>query len=492
MNGDRVSADALWRAGDLRGAVDAASALGKDLSASPGDLTSAAFVLMRANHLDIAEDLLRRAIASAPADAVGHSLVSQIGRARGAIETALSIARRAAVFPTRRAEASRSIGQMFELLGRDAEAEFWFRVAVEASGGSPSDQRWLADHLLRKGQAGDAWALIHRAEIASGSTDPRLADGLSGLDGETLIVDGDPEDIAACVYTSSWVPSLARDNQVILSAPPRLATTFRRSFPSLSIRTSGDSLDTEAKALRVGRWSLPRLLRETPAATPALRADPARQAFWRNALSRQFGQRKIVGISWRSSLTLRPGAFDPPRAQRLADLHRSATSSAGEAARLWRKHVPLGAFDSVFSDREVQTVSVQYGVDAAEVAYIGGKLGLPLAFPPLDFLADLDDVTALLASLDAIITIPNTHAHLAAALGTPTVVLCHETPTAVWGLMRHRPHYERAEFVRKPIQRRPDDTIVNGWAGDWSDTVARALGAVRRMLGLADRETTSS
>jgi hypothetical protein len=111
----------------------------------------------------------------------------------------------------------------------------------------------------------------------------------------------------------------------------------------------------------------------------------------------------------------------------------------------------LSLFATLFAESEVQWISLQYGSHAqAEVAHA------PLFVDrTVDQLVDMDRFAAQVASMDLVITIDNSTAHLAGALGVPVWVLLPFAPDWRWQLDRSdSPWYPSMRLFRQP---RPDD-----------------------------------
>ena len=83
-------------------------------------------------------------------------------------------------------------------------------------------------------------------------------------------------------------------------------------------------------------------------------------------------------------------------------------------------------------------------------------------------ITDFAEYAAMLAALDAVVTVDTASAHLAGALGRPGLVLLPRVPDWRWGLgAPATPWYGRLRLVR---QLRP---------GDWSGPIAEAAAILR-------------
>lgn len=103
-------------------------------------------------------------------------------------------------------------------------------------------------------------------------------------------------------------------------------------------------------------------------------------------------------------------------------------------------------------------VSLQYGEAETEAGIAGiAQAGGPaiLRDPEVDAFNDIDGLAAQIVALDAVLTISNTAAHLAGALGQRTAVLLDGRPHLVWPYLGDRtPWYRRLRLAR-PSPGRP-------------------------------------
>ena len=221
-----------------------------------------------------------------------------------------------------------------------------------------------------------------------------LAIGEQGLGDEIMFASLVPDLLAA----------LEPQGRLSLALEPRLHALARRSFPSVEILAYATERRGGRPHRRVapggGRgvelWaplaSLPRAFRRTPQAyrpAPYLTPDPARVAHWRGWL----GPAPAIGLSWRSGL---------------------------QGGRRGRHAPELAAFAPLLQ-AGVRVVHLQYGAREEELATLDALAATPLLRPPdIDLKQDLDDLAALCVALDAVVSVPNATAALAAACGAET------------------------------------------------------------------------
>jgi hypothetical protein len=230
----------------------------------------------------------------------------------------------------------------------------------------------------------------------------------------------------------------------LVECDPRLVPLFARSFP----RVTATARPADPAALPpVGRCdvieylgTLPRFLRrrieDFPQTAGYLRPDPNCVTKWRSSLSRLGGGLK-VGISW---------------------------NGGKDAETRRRRSIPLDLWGPIFQVPGVQFVNIQYGWAAAEAIQANDRFGVPLDDgSDCDPLHNLDDFAAKLAALDLVLTVDNSTAHLAAALGKPVWTLLPFAADWRWMLDRERtPWYPTMRLLRCRA------------ADDWSELLQRA------------------
>jgi ADP-heptose:LPS heptosyltransferase len=161
-----------------------------------------------------------------------------------------------------------------------------------------------------------------------------------------------------------------------------------------------------------------------------LRADPELAAKLRQRIAT--GGRKLVGLSWRS-------------------LHREWGAN---------KTAKLSDFEAILRWPNARFVDLQYGDTNEERAALR-ETGIELAhLDDIDNTNDIDGLAALITACDAVVSVSNTTAHLAGALGKPVWLLVPYGQGRLWYWFKERkdsPWYPHMRVYRQ----------VNGqsWAG---------------------------
>ena len=122
----------------------------------------------------------------------------------------------------------------------------------------------------------------------------------------------------------------------------------------------------------------------------------------------------------------------------------------------------------IFGRRDVVYVSLQYGDVSAEIAQFKAKTGIEIVeFESVDNFNDLDGHAALIDACDYVVSVSNTTAHIAGALGKRGYIAL---PYARGMFFYWVPRDENSQSYWYPSLRLFDQ----GRDGDWT-TVTRAI-----------------
>jgi len=195
----------------------------------------------------------------------------------------------------------------------------------------------------------------------------------------------------------------------VIECNTRVAPLFARSFPQAHVQGASKQDDQAWLAelppvdCQTAIGSLPLRFRRTPAAFPApnayLKADPLRISHWRRLLAETSTDRH-VGIAWRGG-SLR--------------------------TRQQLRTIPLLDWIPVLEQPGVQFHILQYGETASEIEALPEPFSMILN-SVVSITDDLDELAALITALDLVISVDNTVAHLAGALGKPTWIMLSFSP----------------------------------------------------------------
>ena len=322
-----------------------------------------------------------------PRSAAGRRLRAILGRARALFKRRSS-----------HAEVERHARLMEESVGRgDWLAARNHALALGELGERLGDAGLVkkAGRALRRLHGGNrTWQLIATSKRVPGRPE---WDG-SDLAGRTLLVDRREGDLAIFFQFASLLgPVVAAAGRCILFVEPRLAPLYRRTYPGLDVRVEGEDEPDAVKAdvfsafetLATHFWP------DDPAARAPfvpLLPDPQLVAELRSGYLGR-GPGPLIGFAWGS-------------------LNKSKDLPALDD---WR--TLLGQLPGRF-------VSLQYGdVGPALLEFERHAPGRVIHDASVDQLSDMDRFAAQIAALDIVVTISNTGAHLAGALGVPAIVM---------------------------------------------------------------------
>ena len=269
--------------------------------------------------------------------------------------------------------------------------------------------------------------------------------------GEKLAPDGrlliwNEQGVGDEIMFAGFIPDVIRTgNRCVLDCDARLNPLFARSFPGIEIVSTGNP-DPEHPpmldfAAHLPSGSLPGLFRTTHAAfaataSPYLAADPLETEKFRASYA---DGKRLAGLSWYTK-------------NRKTGRHRS---------------IDLSLFAPWFARPDIRWISLQYG-DHDELEKQAAQAGAPILIDrSIDPLSDIDRFAAQVAAMDLVVTIDNSTAHLAGALGVPTWVLLPFAPDWRWLLARDdSPWYPSLRLFRQPK------------LGDWPAVIQKVLSAL--------------
>lgn len=278
------------------------------------------------------------------------------------------------------------------------------------------EARWQSDHQTRR------WRELEQP-LWRGE---RLPSGQLLLWGEQGVGD-------EIFFAGLFPDAIATGNECVVECDPRLVPLFARSFRKATFVASQPSqMSRFAAHLPMG--SLPGLFRTTASCFPStnvpyLLADPIAAEVFR---ARYQDGRRTIGLAWRS---------------------RNAKSGM-------RRSIELSVLALLFTRTDVCWVSLQYG-DPSAIEAESEAVGAPMLVDrSIDQIDNLDTFAAQVMAMDLVITIDNSTAHLAAALGVPVWVML---PFASdWRWLEERvdcPWYPSMRLFRQPAP------------GEWQDVV---------------------
>jgi tetratricopeptide (TPR) repeat protein len=414
----------------------------KAVELDPGDAaahTNFCLVLHEMGTYDRARHHGERAIALEPRLPEAHHNLGLVLRELGDPERAVGHFQKALEFKPR-AEIAAGLGHAYRDLGRlrEAFANYDRALRLKPDLGDAAINRAYA-HLMNE-EYGAGWEQFEERFTATGTAirefGPPRWNG-EPLKGKTILVHAE-QGLGDEILFASCLPDLiARAERVIIECDDRLAALYRRSFPQSIVRggKKDDPADWVKKyepvhfQLPVG--SLPRWFRTDRAAFPRragyLQADPQAVDQWRRRLGIEDSHR--IGLAWRGG---------------------------GPRTRGHLRSVPLELLGPLL-EQDAVFVSLQHGADARELDRAGGRLRI---FPGVT--ENPDQLAALIAALDLVISVDNTTVQLAGALDHPVWVILSASPEWRYGIGGETmPWYPSARLFRQGGDRRWEPVVQN-------------------------------
>jgi tetratricopeptide (TPR) repeat protein len=411
--------------------------------------------------LEEAEIHCREAVRLNPERLINRLNLAVILRQSGRLAEAEKLYRELDLEKNASARACADYGNLIvESGGNPEEARRWFRRGQSFSDDARS--HFLEALLdLSGGRFAAGW---DRYEARKHTTERRWHQEYAGFpdwDGKLLgdrhlLVYGE-QGLGDEIMFASMLPDvLKRAKRVTLLSDIRLGSLFARSFPAVEVVAAElERRGERAAALsgidcHIAAGSLGRLFRRRAQDFPRHRGylvpDPARIAEWREKLA-GLGNGPKIGLSWRGGV-----------------------QGTGRS----RRSLTLDALAPVLDQPGACWVSLQHDADGDEIARCcaGRQAGIAHFQGATQ---DLDDLAALIASLDLVVSVCNTNVHIAGALGKQVWVMAPLAPEWRYGRSGERMlWYPSARVIRQSRY------------GEWEPVVQRVTAAVAARI----RETT--
>jgi hypothetical protein len=277
------------------------------------------------------------------------------------------------------------------------------------------------DLLERIGAYGEAWQLLADAALIR---NPAEIPEWSGEDisRETLLVERRVRHTGAELRMARFLGGAARKaSEVIACVEPRLVALLRRSLPEVTVVEKSDAVARKRATRGASYERVAQFVAENGEAIRAsfrpLRPPPEIVAQLR--ARRSASPRPMVGIAWYSSNQRK----QLPALEDWSDLIRR--------------------FPGTY-------ISLQYDEDSCSLDRLRDSSGRPVeGAQGIDQIADMDAFAGQVASVDIVVTISNTTAHMAGALGVPCLVLLDDLDHLFWPQRATKtPFYPATRLIR--------------------------------------------
>ncbi len=397
-----------------------------------------AATLVYLDRLDEAESISRFSESLSPNDAETLTTLGLVLQEKGSSAEAEAVFRRAVSVKPTLAEAWNNIGMSLQHQGAVEAAVEYYDKAIALKPDFSGAYTNKAQALLALGRFDEGWGIYRFRFEQKVYGSSRRAFSLPIWDGELrenlkLLIWTDQGVGDEVLYSSMISDLVVRGVQIVLECSERLVPLLRRSFPSAAVVARRFPLDPAINELKpnahislaeLGRFVRPSMMsfpvRQGHLCAEANAVRKIRERYEQHALGQP-----IVGVSWKSE-NPRTGKF---------------------------KSVATAEWHKITKTKGVYFVSLQYGDVKADLE----ELGAVIQDPDISPLADLDAFAAQVAAMDLVVTVSNTTAHIAGALGVPVWTLLPKAQGLLWYWFiggDYSPWYSSMRLFR---QRKPND-----------------------------------
>lgn len=391
--------------------------------------TNAAQVALGQGRLADAEALDAQGLAVAPGDQGLRTMQAVLRWYRGEIDEAIQALTQLVEESPYHQETLLSLAKMLRFSGRTDEARLFLQLLHHVSPGWAPVYHELGSLCLQAGDWSQGWQIFQREWTVRGQIGhPYACPTWAGdaLQGRRLLIrcDFGAGDVLQFLRLVPWLP---RDGAILIEAHARHLPLLHqyRGLERVARMGHFGTIPTDAYDCAVSLWQVPWLLALRPqdlSATtlPAIVPDPARVARWRRRLDAT--ARLRIGLCWEVSRML---PFDAYRT------------------------IPLTALAPLMAVPDIAWYQLQAKADAdtrpAWAVAIRNWTG------EMDGEGAFLDTAALMTSLDLVITVDTSIAHLAGLLGLPTWLLLSYAPEWRWPIdQAQTPWYPTMRLFRQP------------------------------------------
>lgn len=389
-----------------------------------------------ARHYEAAARTLEHAIMLEPYRAEAHFFYGNVMRDMGETQAAIDAFETALSLKPDYIDAAINCGTAFKELDRLEEAFTRYNHALVLDPYHPEANYNKALALLLDGQLARGWALyewrLRSADVVKKFIRHeviRKAPDWNGqqLNGQLLVMA--EQGLGDQIFYAGMLNDVRRQvTSITVCIDARLTPLLMRSHPDVHFITPEQLPQAEGFDAQIYMGSLGRLYRAderalTNVSTPYLLADSDKSTQLRTRL-KQDG-RLLCGLSWRSK-----------------------NVDHGE-----HKSLSLNTLSQALCLPGFDYIDLQYGDTRDERLAFKSATGVTIQkIDEIDNFQDIDALAALIDACDIIITVSNSTAHLAAALGKPTLVLLPQASALFWYWHRDSdtsPWYPSVRLLRK-------------------------------------------
>lgn len=327
-------------------------------------------------------------------------------------------------------------GNSLKDLGFSKKSIDYYDIALRIDKSHPEANYNKSLALLNDGQWKEGWPLyewrFNSSEAQTKFVQQPLIENIDIWNGETLhgnLLVLPEQGIGDQVFFLGMLPDLQQKaKSLTVGADCRLTPLLKRTYPEIDFIQNTSDVDTSRVNAQIHMGSLGQYLRRneksfSSVVSPYLMADKLQSAALRQSM--QADGKLLCGISWLSK-----------------------NADHGNA-----KSLSLTALENALTLPGFDFVDLQYGDTQHEREQFHADHGVHvIKRDEIDNFKDIDGLASLIDACDLVITVSNTTAHLACALGKPTLVLLPQSSAVFWYWHRkgmQSPWYPTAVMLRQ-------------------------------------------
>lgn len=395
--------------------------------------------LLAQRHFNEAEKVFRKALSKQPNNPMLINNLAISLKKRGLFEDATQVIQQALLIDPNNPTLYNNLGRIFMDQGKLEKAKKAYKQALSFEPDNPLfnynlSQPNLMQYNFNIGFKHFEWRWRAHNNIGESliSAKPKW----SGQKNKRLFVWAEQGIGDEIMFSSIIKSAYDISSQLIVSCDERLMTLFKRSFPKdIIFKSRGKHVDAALYDYHIAMGSLPKILRLRrssfkSSAMGYLKSDPSKTKLVKDNLI-DGKQNKVIGLSWFS---------------------KSSREDADE------RNIQLEELLCAIRKPNFRFVSLQYGDVLPDISRLKNKTGIVVSNEPeLDRFNDIDGLASLIQACDHVVTIDNSTAHLAGALGVSTYLLLPLTTDWRWGKFGFSSYWYRSvRILRQTVQ------------GDWS------------------------
>ena len=342
---------------------------------------------------------------------------------------------------------------LYEDTHQDSLVEEAFQKSIQFNPNDVNSQMNYGVWLLKEGRFKEAWLFYqNRHKIKASMTVhwlhsiPVWTEG--NIQGEILLISeqGVGDQIFHIKFLKVFLERYGKPACVLLDQ--RLISIYKRTFPDISFLplSQGSEINPSSFDMQLGMADLATLLCLDPVEEKIIQQPSIYPELIRSPILNHLRGKPIIGLSWKSA---------------------NAKSSAD-------KSICLIDLMRAFKNIDAHWINLQYGDVDEDIINVKKELGIDIRqIHEVDVFNDLDGLTQLIHECDMVISISNSTAHFAGALGKSGLVLVPFNKGKLWYW-----HKDDGASVWYPSLR-----VVHCKAhGDWSFPLSTAYDYVKKQL----------